>query len=108
MVLTLGPPVAAPQRKAVGQKHRRQKGFMRLFHQVSKYLLLGVHILGREDGSYPGAGKHSSGETCADIALRTSSAQAGAFGHSAYLPHSPVRSEDPMSSMALAVSKESA
>ena len=48
------------------------------------------------------------GAIYADIALRTSSAQGGAFGHSASPPLSPARSEDSMPSMAMSVSKEAA
>ena len=43
-----------------------------------------------------------------DIALRTSSAQGGAFSRSASPPHSHARSEDSMPSMAMSVWKEAA
>ena len=48
MVPTLGSQVEVQQRKDVDQK-RRGKGFTRLFHQLAKHLLPGVHVLGRED-----------------------------------------------------------
>ena len=48
------------------------------------------------------------GAIYANIALRTSSAEGVAFGHSASPPHSPARPEDSMPSMAMSVSKEAA
>ena len=53
-------------------------------------------------------GSISQGQPAQILLFLPHLAQAGAFDHSAYLPYSPARPEDPMLSLAFSMSKESA